>query len=351
MKKNIRIKDIAALAQVSMGTVDRVLHRRGRVSAAAEARVRQVLREIDYQPNLIAKTLSKPRTHRLAVLMPHPDTDPFWHKPQRGTDEAVQQHRAFNVEVAYFFFDPYDRRSFRQQADRALDDKPDGVLLAPVLQQESLPFAQACQQRRIPLVCFNTYIEALPSAAFIGQDLHQSGRVAAQLMALGRAEAGHILILHVAEQAENSVHLYAKEQGFRQYFAERPGLSAQLVTREVPNPAAPHFERQLQEQLRAYTNVSGIFITTAKAYALMPYLGKEMSEGRIIGYDLTEPNLSYLQQGIIDFLIHQEVQKQAFLGISYLVDQLVFKKAIPKIKYLPLGIVTSENVDSYRQAE
>ena len=50
----IRIKDIARLANVSTGTVDRVLHNRGEVSAKSREKVEKVLKEINYQPNIYA---------------------------------------------------------------------------------------------------------------------------------------------------------------------------------------------------------------------------------------------------------------------------------------------------------
>ena len=45
--KNIRIKDIARLAGVSAGTVDRVLHNRGRVSEEALQKITAVMEQID----------------------------------------------------------------------------------------------------------------------------------------------------------------------------------------------------------------------------------------------------------------------------------------------------------------
>ena len=45
--KNIRIKDIARLAGVSVGTVDRVLHKRGKVSDKALEKVHAILAQID----------------------------------------------------------------------------------------------------------------------------------------------------------------------------------------------------------------------------------------------------------------------------------------------------------------
>ena len=45
----IRIKDVARLAGVSVGTVDRVLHGRPNVSSAAKEKVEKALKEMDYQ--------------------------------------------------------------------------------------------------------------------------------------------------------------------------------------------------------------------------------------------------------------------------------------------------------------
>ena len=349
--KNVRIKDIAAMAQVSMGTVDRVLHRRGKVSPEAEARVVRVLREINYRPNVVAKALSKTQTYLIAVLMPHPETDPFWNIPQRGIEEAERQLQSFGIEARYFLFDPYQSDSFQQQADHALALQPQGVLLAPVLQHESLAFAYACQERQVPLVCFNTYIEALPSASFIGQDLHQSGRVAAELMLMGH-QPDTLLVVHIAEHPHNSVHLYAKEQGFRQYCTEKGLVPEQIITLEIDDPNSLSSSDSLRSLLTLSDTVQGIFITTAKAYTLIPHLkGSTLTSCRIIGYDLTDFNISCLRQGTIDILIHQETKQQALMGISYLADLLVFRQDVPSISHLPLGIVTRESLDSYLQSD
>ncbi|HQB28933.1 MAG TPA: LacI family DNA-binding transcriptional regulator, partial [Paludibacter sp.] len=51
-QKRIRIKDIAKLAGVSAGTVDRVVHNRGNVSAKSREAVEKVLKEVNYRPNI-----------------------------------------------------------------------------------------------------------------------------------------------------------------------------------------------------------------------------------------------------------------------------------------------------------
>lgn len=67
---NIRIIDIAEMAGVSVGTVDRVIHNRGRVSEENEKKVRAILEKANYQPNLMARSLaSKSSTISLPLLL------------------------------------------------------------------------------------------------------------------------------------------------------------------------------------------------------------------------------------------------------------------------------------------
>ena len=68
--KTIRIKDIALKAKVSTGTVDRVLHNRGRVSAKVQEKVLKIIKEMDYEPNLIARALGSKKTYHIAALFP-----------------------------------------------------------------------------------------------------------------------------------------------------------------------------------------------------------------------------------------------------------------------------------------
>ena len=68
MNKNYRIKDIAELSGVSTGTVDRILHERGKVSEDARKKVEKILKEIDYQPNLIARSLALKKTSSKSIL-------------------------------------------------------------------------------------------------------------------------------------------------------------------------------------------------------------------------------------------------------------------------------------------
>ena len=69
--RDYTIKDIARMAGVSAGTVDRVLHNRGDVSPVSQEKVRRVLDEIDYQPNMFAIALARKKRYRFVCLIPY----------------------------------------------------------------------------------------------------------------------------------------------------------------------------------------------------------------------------------------------------------------------------------------
>ena len=57
---SITITQIAKLAGVSRGTVDRVIHQRGRVAPEVEKRIRDIMD--DYHPNMLGRALAVSKT-------------------------------------------------------------------------------------------------------------------------------------------------------------------------------------------------------------------------------------------------------------------------------------------------
>lgn len=67
---NIRIVDIAKMAGVSVGTVDRVIHNRGRVSEENRKKVQTILEMVHYQPNLMARSLASKKQYHFVAITP-----------------------------------------------------------------------------------------------------------------------------------------------------------------------------------------------------------------------------------------------------------------------------------------
>lgn len=91
---DIKIDDIANLANVLRGTVDRVLHNRGRVSEKTAAKVRKIIQEMNYQPNSLGRAFAMSQKElKLGVLLTYKEQqfgDQIMSGISEGADLAEQ---------------------------------------------------------------------------------------------------------------------------------------------------------------------------------------------------------------------------------------------------------------------
>ena len=342
-KKKYTIKDIAKLAGVSKGTVDRVLHKRGRVSQKAFEKVDAVLKRIDYQPNPIARNLKTNKIYNICALLPDPEIDPYWSPAVEGIHQAAKEFTNFGVIVEAYFYHPHNEASFVAVAQKVLQSEPDALLMAPLFHNESLHVFRKCIETNIVVASFNNTIDPLHNENFIGQDLYQSGRVAASLIDKMIDEDASVCVVHINVEP----HMLQKENGFKSYFQDQCTRNIKLFTHQLSTDGVLPFREQVQHMASEGTNVSAIFVTNSKAHLLIEVLKELGNKFVVVGYDLLDENINYIKGGGIDFLIHQKPKRQAYLGVGQLAEHFLFGKDIPSRKLLPIDVVTSENVKYY----
>ena len=349
----VRIKDIAAKAGVSTGTVDRVLHNRGRVSEAVKERVLHIAKELSYEPNMLARALVSKREFRIAALIPDPSVDSYWSAPRDGIEKAEKELQQYGVFVTQHLFNQFNVESFKEAAEEVSAVGYDGILMAPVFYRESLSYLSRWKRQGIPFNLFNTHIPDYEPLAYIGQDSYQSGVLAAKLLHYGQKSPAVFVVAHIDEDVPNSSHLLKKEQGFLDYFDQHTSGEFQLVHAELNESANEAvFAKQLDGLLAGNPATAGFFVTTSKANTIASYLyTRNLKHIRLVGYDLLKKNLSFLEKGVINFLINQNPRKQGYFGINLLIDHLIFKKKVSPIKYLPLDVITWENLHYYIESD
>ncbi|WP_413305770.1 LacI family DNA-binding transcriptional regulator [Bacillus sp. 1P10SD] len=69
MKKNPKLDEVASLAGVSTMTVSRVVNNSGTVSEKTKQKVLSAIKELNYQPNVIARSLAKRKTNILGLVV------------------------------------------------------------------------------------------------------------------------------------------------------------------------------------------------------------------------------------------------------------------------------------------
>jgi len=94
----VRMRDVANRAGVGIMTVSRVLSGSAHVTDETSARVHRALKELDYQPNLMARALRGHRSRSIGVIVPYL-YDPFFASCAHAVSEIAKQH-AYSVLVA-----------------------------------------------------------------------------------------------------------------------------------------------------------------------------------------------------------------------------------------------------------
>jgi LacI family transcriptional regulator len=347
--KKARLKDIATLAGVSIGTVDRVLHQRGEVSEKTRAKVQKIIDETNYSPNVMAQVLKSKKRYHIVSLLPEATSDNlFWLKHPMGMAWAMEELDPFPITLSQITFDILNEEDFQKKAAEVLKLKPDGVLLAPIFKSESSLFCSQLENVGIPFVFIDGLVEKTGFLAYVGENTFQSGRVAGQLIDMVTPPGADVLIVTIAKNIKNVHHLSKRSEGFMTFF-NGTGLNfGEKIVVSIPEPTIESVKTTLDNIFEKHPLVGSIFITGSRSYLIAGYLKKRgITAVNLIGYDLIDPNVKYLKSGTICFLISQRPEEQAYRGIRKLFDYLYLRKIPEKIEYLPVDIVASENVDFF----
>ena len=346
MRKNIRIKDIALRAGVSIGTVDRVLHKRGEVSPETKARIQQIIDDLDYRPNLLASSLASMKSKVFATLMPKAvSSDSYWSKPQFGVEKAMNQFKAYGVRIQQFYFEMDDSASFSSEAEKLLLASPDGVMLAPWAKREALQLTRKLDELQIPYIFIDANLQESNPAGFVVQSSFDSGFLAAKLIDWGVKDQSLILLIHAARESDNASHLLQRERGFMRYFEEKES-NHRIIKMEISGCTDEIFTH-LSDMGLDPCEVKGVFVTNSKVHLAAGCFKLKCLTPKIVGYDLIPQNITLLKEGKIDFLICQKPELQGFHAIQLLFDFVVRKEPIRKENYTSIDLITKENIDFY----
>ena len=218
-RKNYKIKDIAAMAGVSVGTVDRVLHNRGDVSEKSRKKVEQVLEKILYRPNLLVSSIGVKRKITLAIVLPSHQQGEYWEQIEKGIHQALYDFSKIRTETKTFYYDQFDLYSCRTAYSQALEYACDAMIIGPTFREETVLFSRKLDEQGTPYVFIDTLIPSCNQRAFFGPDSRMLGYIEAKLLSDVIGEEKDIAILHAVRSGnESSLQTVVRKAGFFEYF-------------------------------------------------------------------------------------------------------------------------------------
>ena len=337
------------MAGVSEGTVDRVLHERGDVSEKSREAVTRVMAEMNYTPNLFARSLASKKQYRFACMIPTHQPEEYWESVDRGLAQANLDFIHHNVLIDKMFFNQFDVNSFIEVSHAILESEPDAVFLAPIFKAETLHFTDELTKRNIPFSFIDSLIPEAKFLTYYGQNSFQSGYIAAKLLLSSLQENTQIMVIRTQRKGSVSNQTITRYNGFMQYMQDN-GLSDhfEIINVELKNDDEISNLETLKNIFSANANIKAAITFNSKVYRLAMHLvSLHQSSIRLIGYDLLKQNVNYLQEGVISYLIAQRPDKQAYFTVRDMCRELIFRQEIKRINYVPIDILIKENIEDY----
>ncbi|MBL7006382.1 MAG: LacI family DNA-binding transcriptional regulator [Spirochaetia bacterium] len=340
---SITIKQIAELAGVSRGTVDKVLNGRPGVKAETRERVLKIADELDYKPNYLGKALVKSREKtRIGVILT-PEYNPFVHEIIQGIHQAQDEFKLFGIEIEIKMLNTLEPAEQIGILHYFENENFAGVAVFPLNDTQVIRKVNSMSARGIAIITFNSRIKEINDICFIGQNHYWGGRTAAGLMTKLLPEGGETAVIISATAL--SCH-QDRLKGFTDRIKTvTPEITIRAV-KENQDRTESAF-RIMLEYCNSYPDLKGLYITGGGCAGVCRALEAAEKTGRIkvISHDVVSDTLQLLNTGAIDFTLGQTPELQGYLLIKTLFEYLIKQqKPVSGIIDIPIEIITSDTL-------
>lgn len=339
------IKTIAQMSNVSIGTVDRALNGRGRISPETQKRVLEAAEKLDYHRNRFASALGKQRKYHIAVLYPLLPNS-FFNFVELGIQEAQKEYEDYGIIIDQFRTDFMNYEEQRETLKSIDKSKYDGLVLA-ASSEKLIDQLNDFVNEGVPVVTFNSDVSSSNRLFFVGEDAYKSGRLCGSQM--GRILGGKGRIAAVVSYLSPGSS-QARLHGFME------GLQSKYPDIEILAPRECHEHEDdakmiVRDLIKQYGELDGIFANSASSTVGIGRFFFENPSVKVpvlIGYDVTNEVGHYLKEGIFDMIVDQNPEKQSYYGVVLMCRHLLenWKPEVSRFE-IRVKLVMQDNVDDY----
>ncbi|MBI9010501.1 MAG: LacI family DNA-binding transcriptional regulator [Tenericutes bacterium] len=269
------IKDVARQAGCGIATVSRVINKSGYVKEETRVKIEKVINELKYQPNEIARSMTRQKNHIIAFILPNSKHlffgELLYHVEEELFDYGYKlmlcnSSEQLEKEIIYL--------------DMLKNNRVDGVILLTNNDVEKY------LNKTLPIVSFDRWFQDVP---LVASDNYQGGILAAKEL----LDKGCKKLMFIGDDAQGDftdviTDVSKRRLGFIDHLKSQ-GIN-DVINLEYPLQNYFVSENQFEHLLTPYPDVDGIFcISDSVAYTIIKVLkskGKRVPEDvKVIGYD------------------------------------------------------------------
>ena len=342
----IGVRQIAKLANVSLGTVDRALNGRKGVSESTRKRVLEIAESAGYRPDPAARALSAGRVPvLLGVCIPR-EIHYYFDQLLRGMQTEARRLERLGVRVLYR---PTVRLGVEEVEgiSELLRLGVQGLVIVPGNPAKLTSVINAAEQKDIRVVCVDTDAPGTRRSTVVCAEAEVAGRLAAELMSGFTPLKSHVAVVTGMLDIEDHVK---KTKSFSELY---PRLSD---GGEVVDIVEAHEDEEEAFQkcfalLQQRPSLAGLYVNTVNCLPVCRAICAQGLSGKIvlITTDLFRGMVPYFDRGTIRASIHGRPFIQGELAMRFLVDHLVNGRPLPPAYYVAPHVVMRSNLQLFRE--
>jgi LacI family transcriptional regulator, sucrose operon repressor len=320
------LKDVARETGLTVSTVSRVLNNRGYISEETRQNVYAAMKKLNYQPNEVARSLSKKKNNTIGVIVPH-ISHPYFAELISNLESQAYLHK-----YKMLLFNSKEKNEKEQEyLEMCKSNRVAGIILC-----SGTVAVDAFKGLDIPLITIERYLEN--GTASVECDNLKGGRLAAKHL----IEVGCKNLIHFSGVHETAMPADSRALGFREVCINSGVNYNEISTNSVQYNNLEYHEF-IENVLREYPDTDGIFASSdliaAQVIQVCAKLGIQVpGQMKIVGFDdvsiasLTTPRIT---------TIRQPIKEMAQMAIELIISAGE-GKMVPSRTILPISLIKRE---------
>ena len=336
----VTIKEIAKMAGVSRGTVDRVLNNRGAVNSETAEKINEIIKDMNYKPNKAGIALaSQKKKYKIGVVL-FSKQNPFFDQVMAGINDKAEELSTFGCtiitkRVAY-------NVETQLSAIHACElEDIQGLLISPYNDKKIRDAIIELEGKGISVITVNTDIDGSRRLAYVGSNYYECGEAAGALM--GLISSGPIN-LGIITGSNNILCHTERIAGFKHILKKNyPNINI-VASFENNDSDDKSFDGTLQ-MLKKHPALNALFFVAGGVYGGCRAVieSGRTNDLKIITFDMVPTTAEMLKRGIISATICQQPYWQGAYSLEMLFNYLTDSKTLFKqLNYAELSIKIKE---------
>lgn len=333
----ITAKEIARLAGVSRGTVDRALKNRPGISEKTKKRILEIADKYDYKPNIIGKALVYSGKPICISVILNSIGNPFFDDVKAGIFAAGEEFESYGFKITLSEFKGYDTEKLLRLLDSVPNDT-EYIILTPICDSRVEEKIRSLQKKSKKIIMLSSALEGVEDAVYVGCDYLKSGRIAGRITGLISGGCANLYVITGSSQHKGHAQ---RVEGISEII-EKSYPSIKLVGVAESNDDDETAYNEMTKAFNEHPEIDFVYITAGGVNGTLKAVREQNHNVRVCTFDDTEITRNALFDGDVQATICQQPFEQGYNAVKSVFDRIVMRKEVQRTIYTQLSIKVDE---------